>query len=100
MRRIVFVLIALTMNVLSAPAVDVAGRWIAEVTSPGLLEPAYAHVTLAQTGDTVSGTWSTNTIKGSLKGTDLKLDVTDNEGNQAGSMTGKLAGDAFTGSGT
>lgn len=100
MRRIVLVLVALMMNIPSAHAADVAGRWVAEVTSSVLLEPAYAHVTLSQAGDVITGMWGTNTIKGSLKGADLTLDVTDNEGNQAGSMTGKLAGGAFSGSGT
>jgi len=41
-----------------ATAADVAGKWVAEISSPTLLEPVYARVTLTNTGDSVSGSWA------------------------------------------
>ena len=43
---------------------DIAGKWIAEISSPTLLEPAYARVTLERSGDTLSGPWGRVTVKG------------------------------------
>jgi amidase len=63
-----------------ASAAEIAGKWVAEVSGPMLLEPVYARVTLETTGDTVSGTWGTNTVKGSVKGPQVTLTVTDAEG--------------------
>jgi acetamidase/formamidase len=57
-------------------------------------------VTLEQTGDTVSGTWGSNTVKGTLKGSELTLALTDSQGRDAGSVTGKIVGDAGEGSGS
>jgi hypothetical protein len=45
--------------------------WVAEVSGPMLLEPVYAHVTLESTGDTVTGTWGRNTVKGSHQKKDV-----------------------------
>jgi len=83
-----------------ASAAEVTGKWVAEITSPTLLEPIYARVTLSQTGDTISGSWGTSTLKGTVKGTILTLTLTDSEGRDAGALTGKLAGDTAEGSGT
>ena len=54
-----------------APSVgrgEVAGKWVAELTSPTLLEPAYIRVVLERTGDAVSGVWGTEIVKGTVKG--------------------------------
>ena len=83
-----------------ARAADVAGKWVAEISSPMLLEPTYAHVTLAGTADSITGMWGTNIVKGSLSGTQLTLTLSNAEGQDAGKLTGKLAGDAGEGSGT
>jgi amidase len=84
----------------AASAAEIAGRWIAEVSSKTLLEPAYAHVTLEGTGDTVTGTWGNDSIKGSVKGSQIKLTLTDAQGTQTGDLTGTLGNNEFTGSGT
>ena len=79
--------VAVAMSSQVARAADVGGKWVAEITSPSLLEPAYARVTLEHAGDTLSGTWGTNTIKGTVSGATVKWTVTDAEGREAGTMT-------------
>src|ERR1700728_841786 len=79
---------------------EVAGKWVAELTSPTLLEPAYIRVVLAQTGDTVSGAWGTEIVKGIVKGSTVSLALTDTAGRDAGTLTGKIEGDAGGGGGT
>lgn len=81
-------------------AAEIAGKWVAEVSGPTLLEPVFAHVTLQSTGDTVSGTWGNNALKGSVKGSQVTLTLTDSDGGAAGQLTGKLEGAEGTGSGT
>jgi amidase len=83
-----------------ARAVELAGKWVAEISSPVLLEPAYARVSLERTGDNLTGTWGSNTAKGSVKGSVVTIALTDAEGRDAGTITGKIAGDAGEGSGT
>jgi len=79
---------------------EVAGKWVAEVTSPTLLEPAYIRVVLARTGDAVSGAWGTEIVKGTVKGSSVSLALTDAAGRNAGTLTGKIEGDAGAGGGT
>jgi acetamidase/formamidase len=83
-----------------AQAADPSGKWIAEITGPTLLEPAYAHVTLQNSATSLAGSWGTDTISGSVKGADITFSVTNGEGNNIGSMTGKLSGDTIAGAGT
>jgi acetamidase/formamidase len=79
---------------------EVAGKWVAEITSPTLLEPAYIRVELARTGDSVTGAWGTETVKGTVKGSTVTLALTDTGGRDAGTLTGKIEGDAGDGGGT
>jgi acetamidase/formamidase len=83
-----------------ATAAEIAGKWVAEISSPVLLEPAYARVSLERTGDTLTGTWGSDIAKGSVKGSTVTIALTDAEGRDAGSVTGKIAGDAGEGAGT
>ncbi|MGI4757757.1 MAG: acetamidase/formamidase family protein [Janthinobacterium lividum] len=80
-------------------AAEVSGKWVAEMTGPGLLEPAYARVALDRSGDTLSGKWGENNLKGSVKGTSITLSLTDEAGTGAGSLTGKVSGDSGEGAG-
>jgi len=79
---------------------EVAGKWVAELTSPTLLEPVYIRVMLAQTGDVLSGEWGTAIVKGMVKGSTVSLALTDAAGRDAGTLTGKIEGDAGGGGGT
>jgi amidase len=73
---------------------EVAGKWVAELTSPTLLEPAYMRVEFARTGEAVSGTWGTDTVKGTVKGSAVSLTLIDTGGRDVGTLTGKIEGDA------
>jgi acetamidase/formamidase len=79
---------------------EVAGKWVAELTSPTLLEPAYIRVVFAQTGDALSGVWGAEIVKGMVKGSTVSLALTDTAGRDAGTLTGKIEGDAGGGGGT
>ena len=79
---------------------EVTGKWVAEISSPVLLEPAYARVSLERTGDTLTGTWGAETVKGSVKGSTVTITLTDAENKDAGALTGKIDGDSGAGSGT
>lgn len=79
---------------------EVAGKWVAELTSSTLLEPAYIRVVLAQTGDSVTGTWGTEIVKGTVKGSTVSLALTDTGGRDAGTLTGKIEGNEGAGGGT
>jgi acetamidase/formamidase len=93
-------MIGLIVSVQSAQAADLSGKWIAEITGPTLLEPAYAHVKLQNSGTSLAGNWGADTISGSVKGADIIFTVVNGEGSNIGSMSGKLAGDAIAGAGT
>lgn len=84
----------------AASAADVPGQWIAEITGPTLLEPAYAHVTLERAGDALSGRWGVDTLKGTISGTTVKLSLTNADGMEAGAITGKISGDEGEGAGS
>ena len=59
MRSLWIATIVLTAALMpSVAGAEVAGKWVAELTSPTLLEPAYIRVVLARTGDAVSGAWA------------------------------------------
>ena len=79
---------------------EVAGKWVAELTSSTLLEPAYIRVVLARTGDAVTGAWGTEIVKGTVKGSTVSLALTDTGGRDAGTLTGKIEGDTGAGGGT
>jgi acetamidase/formamidase len=81
-------------------AAEVTGKWVAEISSPMLLEPVYARVSLERAGDTLTGMWGNETVKGSVKGSTVTITLTDAESGNAGALTGKIEGDAGTGSGT
>ena len=83
-----------------ASAAGPEGKWVAEITSPVLLEPLYVHVTLNSSGDAVTGMWANDTLKGTVKAGAVALTLSDAEGHDAGSITGKITGDKVEGSGT
>ena len=94
------VMAALTIWPSIANAADVDGKWVAEISSPVLLEPMYAHVTLSLAGDSVSGIWGSETVKGTVKGSAVTLSLVNGEGQDAGKVMGKIAGNAGEGVGT
>src|SRR5258707_13543116 len=86
---VVFAMIGAAMWPCGASAAEIGGKWVAEITGPMLLEPAYAHVALESPGETGSGTWGSNPVKGSAKGSKVTLTVTDADAADAGGLSGK-----------
>lgn len=84
----------------AANAAGPAGKWVAEITSPALLEPLYVHVTVEGTGAAVTGTWANDTLKGSVRGNTVSWTFSDADGHDAGAITGKINGDKAEGAGT
>lgn len=97
--RLILLMAGLIVSAQLAHAADLSGKWIAEITGPTLLEPAYAHVTLQNSSNSLAGTWGADTFSGSINGADVTFAVTNGEGSKIGSMTGKLSGDAIAGAG-
>lgn len=83
----------------TARAADAAGGWTPEITSPTLLEPAYAHVTLQREGDAITGEWGPNKVAGTVKGTTVSLSITNPESQNLGTVSGELKGDEIAGYG-
>ena len=94
------VMVSLVSFPYRAFAADDTGKWVAQISGDMLLEPVYARVTLQQAGDSLTGSWGTSIVKGTAKGTAVTLTLTNPEGQSAGAITGKLAGDAGEGTGT
>lgn len=84
------ILVAVLTGPCGAAAAEISGNWVAEISGPMLLEPVYARVSLETTGDTVGGMWGSNSVKGSVKGSQVTLSVTDAEGAAAGELKGKI----------
>lgn len=82
---------------MSCMAADLSGNWIAQIATQG--EPQYTRVSLKVDGNTLSGMWGESKIDGTLTGARLDIKLSDAEGNLAGTLTGMLAGDTFTGTG-
>ncbi len=100
MRWLVAIVMAGTGILSCVAEAEVAGKWVAEISSPVLLEPVYARVSLERTGDTLSGTWGSEIVKGAVKGSMVTLTLSDAEGRDDGTVTGKIENDAGEGSGT
>ena len=76
-------------------AADLSGNWIASIATPG--EPQYARVSIKLDGEKLSGTWDKSRINGTVKGDELAITLTDDQGTAGGSLEGKLSGDTLTG---
>ncbi|ADW71117.1 acetamidase/formamidase family protein [Granulicella tundricola] len=83
----------------AARAAETEGKWVAEVSGVTLLEPVYARVSLERSGDTLTGMWGSETVKGTIKGSAVTIMLTGNDG-EGGSLTGKIVADAGEGAGT
>lgn len=93
-------LLALCAGSITMHAQGVQGNWVAEIISPVLLEPMYVHVTLGGGGNVVTGTWGASKLKGSAGAAVWSLTLTDAEGHDTGSLTGKVQGAKVEGTGT
>jgi acetamidase/formamidase len=83
-------------------AADIAGEWVGQMTGPfdSQYTAQYGHVMLKSDGSKVSGTWSSYTVAGTVAGGKANLTLTDSEGKPAGTLTGTMTGDTFSGTGS
>lgn len=79
-------------------AADLSGNWIATIATQR--EPEYSRVSLKDDGGKLSGTWGEFKLAGTVADGKVELALTDDEDKPAGSLSGALAGDTVTGSGT
>jgi amidase len=79
-------------------AADLSGKYIAEVTRGTATQ--FARVTLKVEGSKVSGSWGDFVIDGTAAGTKVDLRLTQKDGRSAGTLSGVVAGDALSGSGS
>ncbi|HEY5056108.1 MAG TPA: hypothetical protein VII58_08100 [Acidobacteriaceae bacterium] len=82
-----------------AVAADLSGNWIATVAG-GQGEPQYTRVSLTIDGDKLGGMWGESTISGTLADGKLSVALSDAQGTSAGNLSGAVAGETITGSGT
>ena len=100
MRMRCMMLVVAGMLSSSTARTQASGKWVAEIKSPVLLEPSYLRVTLERREDTLSGTWGGALVRGSIRNSTVTIKLTDVEGRDAGSITGKIEGNTGEGSGT
>jgi amidase len=80
-----------------APAADIQGDWIAELSAKGA-DPQYARVKLHVEGTAITGTWNQLTLTGTASGDHLNLTLQRN-GASAGSLAVTANGSGFLGEG-
>jgi acetamidase/formamidase len=83
-------------------AAGVSGEWVGQLTGPfdSQYTAQYSHVDLKATGAKLSGTWGTYTVAGTLAGSKMDLSLADASGKPAGTLTGAMTGDTFSGTGS
>ncbi|HEX9198268.1 MAG TPA: acetamidase/formamidase family protein [Acidobacteriaceae bacterium] len=97
-----FVLITALAITHVCSASSLSGDWVGQLTGPfdSQYTAQYNHVTLKADGPKLSGAWGTNTLAGTLAGAKVEISLTDASGKPAGTLTGTLADDAFSGTGS
>jgi amidase len=85
-----------------AVAKDASGDWLGQLSGPfdSQYTSQYNHVTLNANGAKLTGAWGPYTLAGTLTGSKVDISLTDAGGNPAGALTGEMAEDAFSGTGT
>ena len=98
----VFALLAVIAMGRFCYAADISGDWVGQLTGPfdSPFTAQYNHVQLHESGTKLSGTWASYTLAGTLEGGKVSISLTDAAGGQVGTLTGKMEGDALTGTGS
>jgi acetamidase/formamidase len=102
-RNIKVILLAATLAVSRlCAAADVSGDWVGQLTGPfdSQYTAQYNHVALKTAGTKVSGMWGAYSLAGTLAGQKLDISLTDASGKPAGTLSGTMAGDSFSGTGS
>jgi acetamidase/formamidase len=79
-------------------AADLSGNWVATIATAR--EPEYIRVSLKDDGGKLTGAWDVFTIAGTDTEGRIDFTLTDEDGKSSGSLTGTLAGDTVSGTGT
>ncbi|MGA8630025.1 MAG: acetamidase/formamidase family protein [Terracidiphilus sp.] len=100
-RALIFVGAVMTV-VPPCGAADLSGDWVGQITGPfdSQYTAQYSHVTLKVSGSQLSGDWGTYTLVGSLTGDKVSMTLAEHSGKPAGTLSGTLAEDAFSGTGS
>jgi amidase len=82
-------------------AADLSGDWVGQLTGPfdSQYTAQYNHVTLKADGAKLGGTWGTYTLAGTLAGSKVDISLSDAGGKPAGTLSGSIDGDTFSGTG-
>jgi amidase len=101
LQRLIIVLIAVIVLRGTAVAKDASGNWIGRLSGPfdSQYTAQYNHVTLNAVGAKLSGTWGSYTLAGSVAGSKVDISLMDSEGKNAGTLTGTIEEDSFSGTG-
>jgi len=86
----------------TAPAADLSGEWVGQITGPfdSQYTAQYNHVALKANDGKISGFWGVYVVTGNLTGDMLSLSLADARGTAAGMLTGRAAGEEFDGKGS
>jgi len=97
-----FVLIAAMAITRLCLAADLSGDWVGQLTGPfdSQYTAQYNHVTLKAAGTKLSGAWGAYTLAGTVAGAKVDISLTDGSGKPAGTLTGAMTGDTFSGTGS
>jgi amidase len=81
---------------------SLAGDWVGQLTGPfdSQYTAQYNHVTLEANGTKLSGMWGIYVVSGTLAGTKVDLALTDSSGKPAGTLSGTVAGEVLSGTGS
>jgi acetamidase/formamidase len=102
-RHIKVVILATTMAMTRlCAAAALSGDWVGQLTGPfdSQYTAQYNHVTLKATGDKLSGTWGAYTLSGVMTAAKVDISLIDGSGKSAGTLSGTMAGDSFSGTGS
>jgi acetamidase/formamidase len=75
-------------------AADLSGNWVAQIATQ------YTRVSLKEDGSNLTGMWGELKIAGTITGDKIDISLSDAQDKPAGSLTGTVTGDTFTGSGS
>src|SRR5262245_30852301 len=102
LHRVILLLIASTALPVVSSAKDASGEWMGQLSGPfdSQYTAQYNHVVLNVAGVKLSGAWGPYTVTGTLMGSKLNISLTDVGGKPAGTLSGAMEEDAFSGTGS
>jgi amidase len=98
----ILVMIAATARPTISVAKEASGDWVGQMLGPfdSQYTAQYHHVTLNANGTKLTGSWGPYKLAGTLTASKADIALTDAAGKPAGTLTGTMTDDAFSGTGT